>query len=401
MELRTWLGLLLAIAALLGLARWRLYVALFVAAIVFGLLALPPPQPQQQLGSALIGVFRDPGILLLALIVAIIPLIGGGLEESGQMEGLVKNMRIGRRAFLAFAPALVGMLPMPGGALLSAPLVERGGGDKTDGALKAAVNVWFRHVLFLIYPLGPALIASAKVAGLEIYRVIPYLLPLCLLSILLGYGFLLRRVEGKMNYPGPFSLKGLLLPLGALLAAPLTDLILESELALPVRELGTLAGVSFSLLLVAIIGQLNWRKLLQVGKKMKVWRFSLVILGMFFFIGVFQRSEAPQLLAGLALPPVVLSVVGGFLLGLITGRIEASASILIPILAVEAPRVTLPLFAVIFYSIFLGYVLTPMHPCIAVSTEYFHIPLRAFLGRLALPTAIALAVAAVLATLLY
>ncbi len=122
---------------------------------------------------------------------------------------------------------------------------------------------------------------------------------------------------------------------------------------------------------------------------------------MFFFIGVFQRSEAPQLLAGLALPPVVLSVVGGFLLGLITGRIEASASILIPILAVGAPGVTLPLFAMIFYSIFLGYVLTPMHPCIAVSTEYFHIPLRAFLGRLALPAAIALAVAAVLATLLY
>lgn len=397
MGLRTWIGLLLAVAALLGLARWRLYVALFIAGVVFGLLALPP----QEIGSALLGVFRDPGILLLALIVAIIPLIGGGLEESGQMEGLVQNMRIGRRAFLAFAPAIVGMLPMPGGALLSAPLVERGGGDKTDGALKAAVNVWFRHVLFLVYPLGPALIASAKVAGLEVYRVIPYLLPLCLFSILLGYGFLLRRVEGRMDYPGPFSLKGLMLPLGALLAAPLTDLILESEFVLPVRELGTLAGVSLSLLLVAIIGQLNWRKLLQVGKKMKVWRFSLVILGMFFFIGVFQRSEAPQLLAGLALPPVVLSVVGGFLLGLITGRIEASASILIPILAVGAPGVTLPLFAMIFYSIFLGYVLTPMHPCIAVSTEYFHIPLRAFLGRLALPAAIALAVAAVLATLLY
>ncbi|MCR4403807.1 MAG: DUF401 family protein [Candidatus Acetothermia bacterium] len=396
MELRTWLGLLLAVAVLLGLARWRLYVALFSAAIVFGFLALSP----EQVGAALLGLFRDPGILLLALVVAIIPLIGGGLEDSGQMEGLVRNMRIGRRAFLAFAPAIVGMLPMPGGALLSAPLVERGGGE-TDRALQAAVNVWFRHVLFLVYPLGPALIASAKVAGLEIYHVIPYLLPLCLLSILLGYLFLLRRVEGRMDYPGSFSLRGLLLPLGALLAAPVTDLILESTLALPVRELGTLAGVSISLLLVASFGRLSGRDLLAVGKKMRVWRFSLVILGMFFFIAVFQRSEAPQLLAGLALPPAALGVVGGFLLGLITGRIEASASIIIPILGVGATGVTLPVFAVIFYSIFLGYVLTPMHPCIAVSTEYFGISLRAFLGRLALPAGLALAAAAVLAVLLY
>lgn len=396
MALRTWLGLLFAIAALLGLARWKLYVALFVAAAVFGLLALPP----QRIGSALIGVFRDPGILLLALIVAIIPLIGGGLEESGQMEGLVRNMRIGRRAFLAFGPALVGMLPMPGGALLSAPLVERGGGEAA-GALKAAVNVWFRHVLFLVYPLGPALIASTKVAGLEVYQVIPCLLPLCLLSILLGYWFLLRSVEGRMDYAGSFSLKGLLLPLGVLLAAPLTDLILESAVALPVRELGTLVGVSLSFLLVVSFGRLNWSGLVQVGKKMRVWRFSLVILGMFFFIRIFQRSAAPQLLAGLALPPAVLGVVGGFLLGLITGRIEASASIIIPILAVGATGVTLPLFAVIFYSIFLGYVLTPMHPCIAVSTEYFGVSLRAFLARLALPAGLALALAAILATLLH
>jgi len=59
--------------------------------------------------------------------VAIIPLIGGGLEESGRMAELVSNLRIGRRAFLASSPALLGMLPMPGGALLSAPLVEREG----------------------------------------------------------------------------------------------------------------------------------------------------------------------------------------------------------------------------------------------------------------------------------
>lgn len=44
MELRTWVGLLLAVAVLLGLARWKLYIALFTAALLFGLLALSPEQ---------------------------------------------------------------------------------------------------------------------------------------------------------------------------------------------------------------------------------------------------------------------------------------------------------------------------------------------------------------------
>ena len=395
MILLTWIGLLLTLVVLLGISRWNLYLAMFTAALVLGLFTLPP----LKVGLAFLGVLFDPGIVLLALVVAIIPLIGGGLEESGQMEELVSNMRIGRRAFLASSPALLGMLPMPGGALLSAPLVERGG-EEVDGALKVAVNVWFRHILYLVYPLGPALIASAKVAGLEVYRVIPYLFPFLLLSLLLGYWFLLRKVDGRMDWAGDFSLKGLLVPLGIILAAPGLDLLLKVTTSLSVGELGTLAGVSLSLTLIAIIGRLRLSELGRIAREMRVWRFALIILGMFFFLDVFQRSGAPKLLAELTLPPAVLCVVVGFLLGLVTGRIQAPAAIIIPIFAAGAKAVTPPLFALIFYSIFLGYVLTPVHPCISVSAEYFRVSMRDFLRVLVPPAALALLVTAVLAAFL-
>jgi len=394
MALLTWLGLFFALAALLTISQRNLYLAMFAAALVLGLFTLP----LQRIGLALLEVLRDPGIILLALVVAIIPLIGGGLEESGQMEGLVSNLRIGRRAFLAISPALLGMLPMPGGALLSAPLVERSG--ELDGALKAAVNVWFRHILLLVYPLGPALIASAKVAGLEVYRVIPYLFPFFLLSLLLGYYFLLRRAKGRMAYTGSFSWWGLLIPLGIILAAPAIDLVLKATTLLPLDELGTLAGVSSSLILITIVGQLGLRELGRIGWRMRVWQFALIILGMFFFLGVFRESGAPELLVELNLPPAVLIVVVGFLLGLITGRTQTPVAIIVPILVAGAITVTPMLFALIFYIVFLGYVLTPVHPCVSVSVEYFKVPLRDFLKTLAPPAALALLVAGALTLLL-
>ncbi len=393
-EVLTWIGLGLALAALLLLARRNLYLGMTIAALVLGLFTVPG-----ELGPALLAVLADPGIMLLALVVALIPLIGGALEETGLMESLVENLRLGRRAFLALAPALLGMLPMPGGALLSAPLVARGGGV-LDGAHKAAVNVWFRHVLYLVYPLGPALIAAAKVAQLEVYRVIPWLFPFFLLSLLLGYAFLLRRAGGEPAYAQEFSPRGLLLPLGVILVAPLLDFLLRWSLRLPVRELGTLAGVGTSLLAVSLAGRLGDR----LGKlilKMRVWRFSLIILGMFFFLEVFQRSGVPGLIARLELPGAVLGAVIGPLLGLITGRIQAPVTVIFPVFLARGEAITPLTFALIFYAVFLGYILTPVHPCIAVSVEYFKTSLREFIRVLRWPAALAWLAALLLSLFLF
>lgn len=44
------------------------------------------------------------------------------------------------------------------------------------------------------------MIASAKIAGLEVYQVIPYLFPAFVLSIVNRDLFFLRKVEGEMEY---------------------------------------------------------------------------------------------------------------------------------------------------------------------------------------------------------
>ncbi|MEN6369381.1 MAG: DUF401 family protein [Thermotogota bacterium] len=377
-----WIGFAAAVVLLVLLSRRSLALGLAAAALVLGAMTLSPAE----IGAALWKTVSDPSVLLLALVVLLLPVLGGAMGVSGQMARLVDNLHVGVRPFLALAPGLLGMLPMPGGALLSAPLVERGAGH-VAADVKAAANVWFRHVLLIVYPLGSALIASAKIAGLDVYATIPHLAPAFALSLLLGGVFLLRKAPRKSEVPAAaaFSLRGLLVPLGILLAAPALDLVLASAFRLPIREVGTAAGVLLSLALSAAVGRIGPKKLLRVAVRARPWTYAAIVLAMFAFLNVFASSGAPERLAGMSLSPLALCVGVAFALGLVTGRIEAPLAVILPIYASAYGPMTLPGFAVAYYAAFLGYVITPVHPCVSVSVAYFKTSIAALVRRLAPP----------------
>ncbi len=381
---------LVSIAVILVVSRKSLPLALFLGTLFLGITVIGVNETINQFEFTL----SEPSVLLLALTVAIIPLIGGIMEETGQMEHLVKNLRIGKKPFLAFAPAFLGMLPMPGGALMSAPLVEKAGRG-IDATVKVAVNVWFRHVMLLVYPLAPSLIASAKIAGVGLYNAILWLFPFFLFSVLVGYWFFLRKVTGRIDYSESFSLKWLVVPLAVILSAPLADLLLRILLKPVPTESATLAAVSLALLLALLVGKPSSAKMLWVVRKMKPWNFSLIIFGMFFFLYVFRASPLPQAIAVLSLNTAMLLVLLGFFLGFATGRIQVPASIIVPVFLARHALEAMPVlgFVVMYFSVFLGYIVSPVHPCVSVSLEYFKSGLLQYSKKLALPTTVSLAVA--------
>jgi integral membrane protein (TIGR00529 family) len=377
----SWIGFILSLLIVLFVARKNLPLALISGAIVLGLFTLQPLTVLEKIGVTLI----DPSILLLALAMGIIPMMGGIMKANGQMDDLVNNMRIGRRGLMALTPAIMGLLPMPGGALLSAPVLEKGGkGVPAD--LKVAINNWFRHLFVMIYPLSSALIASAKISALNVYAAAVYLLPTFFVALIIGCIFFLRPVQGNIEYEKDFSWKQLLLPIGIILSAPFLDFTLKMLFALPYEEIATCAGVSVAcgLTIAASRKKLNFR---EITRKMKPWNFSLIIIGMFIFLHVFQSSDVAGLIAGIPLPPVTLCVIAGFILGFATGRVLLPASIILPVYMTTAAISPL-VFAIIYTSIFFGYVISPVHPCVGVSLQYFDVPLGKFLKLLFVPTII-------------
>jgi len=380
-----WLGLIVSLGTILLVARRNLPLALFCGAVILGFFTLPFFETFRIIAITV----SDISVLLLALAMGLIPMIGGSMKDSGQMDDLVNNLRIGKRGLMAFSPAIMGLLPMPGGALLSAPILEKGGIGVADD-VKVAINNWFRHLFVMIYPLSSALIASAKIANLNVYNAMFYLLPTFFFALFLGYVFLIRKIDGKIEYEEPFSVKGLVLPLGIVLIAPVLDFSLKTYVTLPFSELATVVGVGTALICSIMLSRVEL-DLVNIAKKMKPWNFTLIIIGMFIFLNIFKASNAAALIGSIPLPPATLCVVAGFVLGLATGRVLLPASIILPVYLTFG-TITPVLFALMYTGIFFGYMISPVHPCVGVSLEYFSVPMKNFFKLLLVPTLIVFSV---------
>ena len=382
--LLNWVGFLLSLATILVISKRNLPLALISGALLLGLLTLPVSAVIHQTTRTL----TDRSIVLLALAMGVIPVIGGTMKESGQIDSLLDNVRMNRRYLLATSAAFMGLLPMPGGALLSAPILEKGGEGVPD-LLKAAINNWFRHLFILVYPLSPALIASSEIVNVDVYSAMLYLLPSLTLATTLGYLFFLRRVHGRPHYSETFSWPGFLLPLSIILSAPILDFTLKRLAGLGSEA--TVIGVAAALALSVAFSQ-RPLAITDIVTRTRPWNFALIIIGMFLYLHVFQQSEASTLIASLPLPPLILAVTVGFLLGLFTGRVQLPASIILPVYLTSAGAITPVTFALIYTAIFFGYVISPVHPCLVVTSEYFHTPVKDLMLKLTPATAIILAV---------
>jgi len=384
-----WLGFFFSLTIMILIARKNLWLGFIIGALILGFINLKPVLVFQQIKSTIL----DPAILLLGVAVGIIPLIGGVLDKSGLMDGMFNNLRLKRKLFLIFGPAFLGMLPMPGGALLSAPLVLRAGEDISDKQY-TAINVWFRHALILIYPLG-ALLVTSKMAGLNLYRALLYLIPGFVLMIVLGWIFLLKGIKGNLPSQKHLNYKALFTPIGIILAAPLTHLLLMTLSPDILTEIPLIIGVSISLILAMLFGKMKPLDLIAVIKKMKPLKYFLIIIGMFLFLNIFGVSNISAIIATIAISKTFTIVFIAAFLGFVTGRVQMPFAIVLPIFYSRfgADAMSYLIFAIMFFSTYMGYIVSPIHPCVSVSLEFFGSSLKDFYVKLFWPVLISLTTA--------
>ncbi len=380
-----WFSFLLSIFLLILIGRKSIWIGLLTASLVMGILNLSLTE--------IAGIFRstitDLPILLLALSVGIIPLIGGALGRSGLIQGLIDSLKMRSKTFLFIAPAFMGMLTMPGGALLSAPVIAKVGKGATP-AEYSAINVWFRHVLVMVYPLA-GLLATTKMAGLNLYTEVLFLLPGFALLTFLGFYFLLRPIEDSSSLTGSHNLRKIVIPIAIILVAPLIHMLAISIFETIPEELPLFVGVLLSLALSFHFGQLPLSDIGPIIRQMRPWRFFLLIFAMFLFLHIFSASDASEAIAAIAFSPSFLIVAIGIFLGFVTGRVQVPVSILLPIFYARfGPDGMTPLvFAVMYFAVFIGYIVSPIHPCVSVSLEYFQTGLKDFYRKVAAPILIA------------
>jgi integral membrane protein (TIGR00529 family) len=375
--LPAWLSFIIIIGAVMALSKYELGIVLTLGAVGFAILA------GVNIFQSLINVLIDPSILSLIIIMILIPILGGIMEESGLMMEMIQKMRISKRSSFMVVPALFGLLPVPGGALMSAPILQQIDSEE-DANKKVSINVWYRHTLILIYPLSSSVILSSILTSINLYIIVIGLLPGLILMWLIGYITLVKNVKPFAEQEERDIRRAFhnLLPL---LIAPIIDFVGRTIFNFPVPELSLLIGLVISIIVALRFGNMKVSSIKRISKKMKIWRFPLIIFSMFLFLEIFILSGAPNEIASIDLS-VFLLILIGFFLGFATGRIQLPISILIPIYLAQYAVFTMPLLDLIFIytSIALGYLITPLHPCLAYSTEYFETSFRKvikFLGK--------------------
>lgn len=170
-----------------------LWLVILLGGVIIGLLfGMGPLRIAETAGRSLV----LPEAMALFGVVFFIMLLSSIQSKTGQgrrlVAGLTPYMK-SPRLRLAFFPALVGLLSVPGGAIFSCPMVR----DVAEGYNipkrdQVLINYWFRHIWEAVWPLYPGYIMTCVLADIPPSMLWRYTFPSVFFSCFIGWALFLR-----------------------------------------------------------------------------------------------------------------------------------------------------------------------------------------------------------------
>jgi len=414
----------LTLVAIVVLMRLRL-----PKGLAFGsggcLLGVLFPMSFREFGSAVLaGIISDQTVFLL-LIVLILMTFSSALASTRQIERIIESFRamVGTsRLSLVMFPALIGLLPMPGGAIFSAPMVDAAGKNTGISPERAtAANYWFRHVWEFWFPLYPGVILCLTLSGLPTGQFILRQLPMSIASFGLGYLVILRSLDLGAKRHRDYSratmlefvraLTPILLVVAAVIAliAPVDWMIKRWEIeSIFLQRSPLILGLGLGTAWLFAFRGLTWPTLGRHAKEKRVTSMLWLVVGLMVFRSIMDNCGAVEALrneltaagVSLAVAVALLPFIAGLVVGIAFGYVGTSFPFVITMLAV-IPQVDHGPYYCYAYTIgYVGMMLSPLHICLILTNQYFKSNLLRVYGYL-LPLAVGLAAIGTLLFLCY
>lgn len=389
-------GLILALNRL----RIHLSICLFIGAVAVGIwMGLSPGNVIHSFATSLSSLETVQLVVIICLILVVSQL----MKVSGQLDRIVNNfVAVVQNASTVSVvmPALIGLLPMPGGALFSAPMVETAvAGCSLSQDRKTAVNYWFRHIWEFWWPLYPGVVLAVSLLQVEMWRFILIQAPLTLLSVGAGSIFLLQPLRGTSNRDnqgsrggkvlGPFlwEVMPILLVVGCIVFLALLRNCLQwtgIRINLP-TSLPLLLGLLTCSIWVIWANRLSLQDLWRAVMNRNTLPMLLLIFGIMAFKGALIYSQAvlqireemvqyqiPFLLVVMGMP-----FISGLITGIAIGFVGATFPLLVPLLAGLSSLDFLLHASLAYVAGYMGMMLSPVHICLLVTKDYFKASLAA------------------------
>ena len=373
--------------------RLSLSICLLIGSLVLGLWM--NLGPTRLVHSTLLSLTRLQTISLF-LIVGFILILSRLMKESGHLDRIVESFgklsKDDRTASLVM-PALIGLLPMPGGALFSAPMVETVLSNRPiNGERKTAVNYWFRHLWEYWWPLYPGVVLAVALLEVETWRFMLIMAPMTLVMVIVGVVFILRPL-GKMSIyqkQGVFwagikeflwEVIPILIVVFIIMAlAGLTGLLsyIGFDLKIP-GTISILPGLITSIIWVCIVNHISFRSFLSSVMDKNILPMLFLIAAIMIFKGIMMDSnavlETRNELIAYKIPIILIILIMPFFSGLITGIaigfVGSSFPLIIPLFPTSNLFDYLSYAALAYTFGYIGMMISPVHLCLLLTKDYF------------------------------
>ena len=379
------------------LAASRLRIPLGAGLIIGGLtLDLWSGNNITALQADLLQALRRPELWLLAVTITLIMEVGYFMASDQNGKAIVSlayrfGGKHGQAASLVLIPAAIGLVPMPGGALFSAPLVGRSTQNSSSTPeWKAAVNYWFRHVLEYWWPLYPVVIVTLSIFTLQTWKFMLLQIPFTFVSLGTGYFFLLRHQVFSFDTGKPVeqnlpNIVQVLLPIAIIVLATLLlpqffHSVLPGLNPASWKLLSMLTGLVASLFLIWRGRKNHARKMFSDLATLKTMNVFITLAGVMIFQSLLDASGliplAGQELSTARVPVGLIIAFLPFLAGLVTGIAIGFAGAAFPIVVgfISTGDVNIQPMAALALAFSMGYagmMLSPVHLCFLLTVDYF------------------------------
>ena len=326
-------------------------------------------------------VFTTFSTLQTLIVVIEIGVLGSILKKYGILERIVhalEQLLPSKKALIMILPGIMGMLPVPGGAFLSAPFVDSIGTELgISGERKAVINLYFRHFAMFILPYNTTILTIGSVLdSINIYSLIG--LNLGFVVFLLGgaWFFYIRTVPDSRS-PRQGSRGQALLDVLKYLSPIYMAMVFNVVFGLQMYQ-----AVFLCILLTFFLIGKDKSEYLKSAAQGFALDTVLMLVGVYFMQNVVKNLDVVMsgvggMLVGDSILSFMLIVpLVGLAFGLTTGISMVPLGILLPFIAgMSLPPMTMTVYA--FYILvwsFLGYYFSPFHLCQLLTIKVMECP---------------------------
>ncbi len=332
----------------------------------------------------------------LVVIVGMILIISGLMKESGHLERIVSGfskLSGDERTAGAVMAALIGLLPMPGGALFSAPMVDSAFVNRSiSPEVKTAINYWFRHIWEYWWPLYPGVVLAVALLEVTTWKFMAFMASWTFFSVISGYLLILKPVGKSPSGSGWKELKTglssflweimpiLIVVLVIMLQAAVIGMVRLAGIGISIPGvISIIPGLAASMIWVCRVNHIPIRQIKSAVLDKNILTLIFLVAAIMVFKGILTDSSAvPQIqkeLVTYRIPTTLIIMLMPFLSGLISGIAIGFVGISFPLIIPLFPEAKDILFlghVALAYSFgYMGMMLSPVHLCFLVTKDYY------------------------------